>query len=137
VVDRAGHVLVVRRGRPPGLGDWSLPGGKLEHGETVEAAIVREVREETAVHATVVCGLGVVTVEREGYAYAIHEHLLAPVAVRPAPSAGDDATEARWVDRGELAALGLRADAIAVIDAGLVEARARGWISEDRPPPGH
>jgi 8-oxo-dGTP diphosphatase len=139
VVDRSGRILVVRRGRPPGVGDWSLPGGRLEPGETTEAAIVREVREETAVHARVVCALGVVTVEREGFAYAIHEHLLVPVdgGADPAPRAGDDASEARWVNRDDAVALGVRADALAVIDAALVEVRAREGITADRPRVGH
>jgi 8-oxo-dGTP diphosphatase len=137
VVDRAARVLVVRRGRPPGVGDWSLPGGRLEPGETTEAAIVREVREETAVRARVVCALGIVTVQREGFAYAIHEHLLAPELDDALPAAGDDASDARWIERADVPALGMRPDAIGVIDAALAEARARGWITEDRPPGRH
>jgi 8-oxo-dGTP diphosphatase len=137
VVDRAGRVLVVRRARPPGVGDWSLPGGRLEPGETTEAAVVREVHEETAVQARVVCALGVVSVEREGFAFAIHEHLLAPLDADPVPRAGDDASEARWVYRDDAVGLGMRADALAVIDAALAEARARKWITGDRPHAGH
>jgi ADP-ribose pyrophosphatase YjhB (NUDIX family) len=124
VVDAAGRVLLVRRGRPPSLGTWTLPGGRIEPGESAEAAVLREVREETAVDARVVCGLGVVHLAREGFAYAIEELLLVPVGA-PRVRAGDDAADARWVARDELPALGVLADAVAVIDRGLAEARSR------------
>jgi ADP-ribose pyrophosphatase YjhB (NUDIX family) len=129
VVDTAGRVLLVRRGRPPSVGSWTLPGGHVEPGETLDAAVVREVLEETGVAARVVGTLGVVAVAREGFSYAIHEHLLVPVNAEVAPVAGDDAAEARWVSRDDLEALGVRADAVGVIDAGLAEAAARGHLS--------
>jgi ADP-ribose pyrophosphatase YjhB (NUDIX family) len=139
VVGRDGRVLLVRRGRPPSVGSWTLPGGHVEPGEAFETAAVREVREETGMDAHVVCPLGIVTVAREGYAYAIHEHLLVVRAVPnhapPQPRAGDDAIDARWVPRGELPALGVLADAIAVVDRGLTEARARGLIGDGPAPP--
>ncbi|HTQ41620.1 MAG TPA: NUDIX domain-containing protein [Polyangiaceae bacterium] len=131
VLDPRGRVLLVRRGRPPGAGSWSLPGGHVEAGESLAAAIVREVLEETAVHARVVCALGVVPVAREGYAYSIHEHLLVPLDPTTAePRAGDDAVDARWVDPREAAvAMGLRHDAQAVVARGLAEARRRGLLA--------
>jgi ADP-ribose pyrophosphatase YjhB (NUDIX family) len=131
VVDVRGRVLLVRRGRPPSAGSWSLPGGHVELGESLDAAIVREVLEETAVPARVVCPLGVVPVAREGYAYAIHEHLLVPLDPTAAaePRAGDDAADARWVDPGEATAMGLRPDAQAVVASGLAEARRRGLLA--------
>ncbi len=49
VFDAAGQVLMVRRGRPPGVGRWGLPGGLVELGEQLVDAAVREVREETGV----------------------------------------------------------------------------------------
>jgi ADP-ribose pyrophosphatase YjhB (NUDIX family) len=132
VVDRTGRVLLIRRGRPPSAGAWTLPGGRVEPGESTEHAVVREVREETALQAHVVCGLGVVNVAREGFVYEIHEHLLAPVSVGDAPPrAGDDAADVRWVDPRELSGLAVALDAITVIDRGLEEARARG-LTPDR-----
>jgi ADP-ribose pyrophosphatase YjhB (NUDIX family) len=129
VVDGAGRVLLVRRGRPPSVGAWTLPGGRVEPGESFEAAVVREVREETGVEAYAVCPLEVVTVAREGFAYAIHEHLLAlPPGAAPPPRAGDDAMDARWVEHAELSGLGVSTDAVAVVDRGLAEALARGLI---------
>jgi ADP-ribose pyrophosphatase YjhB (NUDIX family) len=125
LVDRAGRVLLVQRGRAPSIGSWTLPGGRVEQGESPEQAVLRELHEETGVRARVVCALGVVSVEREGYAYEIHEHLLTP-AGDTTPRAGDDAAAASWVSRADVAALQVSAAAIAVIDAALAEARARG-----------
>jgi 8-oxo-dGTP diphosphatase len=51
VVLKSDEVLLVRRGTPPRLGQWSLPGGRIEFGETVEAAALRELKEETGVEA--------------------------------------------------------------------------------------
>jgi 8-oxo-dGTP diphosphatase len=130
VIDRAERVLLVRRVRPPGAGSWTLPGGHIEPGETLEAAVMREVREETGVDARVVCALGVVAVEREGFSYAIHEHLLVPIDGAARPQAADDAAEARWVARGELASLHVRPEVVDVIDKGLLEARSR-FASQD------
>jgi len=128
VVDDVGHVLLVRRGRPPRVGSWTLPGGRLEPGETRAAAVAREVLEETAVVAEVACELGAVDVQAEGFAYRIHEHLLRARDPAPCPRAGDDAADARWATRDEAQRLGVRADALAVIDRGLAEARSRGLI---------
>jgi ADP-ribose pyrophosphatase YjhB (NUDIX family) len=130
VLDVRGRVLLVRRRRPPSAGSWSLPGGHVEPGESLDAAIQREVLEETAVRARVVCALCVVPVAREGYAYAIHEHLLMPLdPAGPEPQAGDDAADARWVDPEEAAAMGLRPDAQAVVATALAEARRRGLLA--------
>jgi 8-oxo-dGTP diphosphatase len=129
VVDRARRVLLVRRARAPAAGTWTLPGGHLEDGESLEAAIVREVREETALRTQVVCTLGVVPIAREGFAYTIHEHLLVPLEVDAPLFAGDDAAEARWVERAELEGFGVLPDAIEVIERGLEEAVRSGLTS--------
>jgi 8-oxo-dGTP diphosphatase len=123
VVDREGRVLLIRRAHPPSAGAWTLPGGRVEPGESTEAAIVREVREETALETQVLCSLGSVRITREGLSFHIYEYLVVPVDDRP-PRAGDDAAEVRWAFRSELAALGVHPDAIAVIDRGLAEVRA-------------
>lgn len=129
VLDAGGRVLLVRRGRPPSAGAWSLPGGHVEPGESLKAAIAREVLEETAVRARVVCALCVVPIAREGYAYSIHEHLLVPLEAAAEPRAGDDAADARWVEPAEAAAMGLRPDAQAVVARGLAEARRRRLLA--------
>ena len=53
VVFRGDNVLLIRRGRPPFQGHWSIPGGKVEHGEAMRDAVLREIAEETGVIARV------------------------------------------------------------------------------------
>ena len=60
VRDDAGRLLLIRRGHAPSRGLWSLPGGRVEPGETLEAAVVREVREETGLEAELVEPLGTI-----------------------------------------------------------------------------
>jgi len=106
VFDAAGRVLLVERGRPPGVGQWTVPGGKLEPGETLERGVVREVREETGL--TVEVGPLACVVERigDGYHFVILDYL-ARVLGDGVPLAGDDARHARFVDDAELAILPL------------------------------
>ncbi len=118
VIDRLGRVLLVRRGRPPAAGEWTLPGGHVEEGESPEAAAVRELREETAIDGRVVAPLGVVEIAREGVRYSIHEFLVTPTSDGPA-RASDDAADVRWAHREELESIGVRDDAVAVVDRGL------------------
>lgn len=99
-------------------GAWTLPGGRIEPGETPAAAVVREVGEETGLACRVVCALGVVPVAGEGFSYAIHEHLLVPLD-RAEPRAADDAADARWAEHAELAALDVRPEATEVVERAL------------------
>ncbi len=118
----------MRRARPPAAGSWTLPGGRVEEGEELAAAIVRELREEAALETRVICPLGVVSLAREGYLYEIHEHLVVPEAADSTVRAGDDAADARWASRAERDTLGLEAQVVAVLEHGLAEARARGLV---------
>jgi acetyl-CoA carboxylase carboxyl transferase subunit beta len=113
-------------------GAWTLPGGRVRPDESLEAAVLREILEETALEARVVCSLGAVTIEREGFVYVIHEHLLVPASEPPGPlHPGDDAVAARWMDRADLAACGVLPDALAVVDLGFAEARSRSLLRRD------
>jgi len=109
VHDELGRLLIVRRGHAPGRGRWSVPGGRVEAGESDEAAILREVAEETGLDAEVLRHVG--TVERPapgGGTFEIRDYLLRPRQLpSSAPVAGDDADDARWVTRAELESLPL------------------------------
>lgn len=89
------ELLLVRRGRGPGAGRWSVPGGRVEAGETVRQAVVREVAEETGL--PVRCGELLGWAERIGpqHHFVILDFVVAVTDARQ-PVAGDDAAEARW-----------------------------------------
>lgn len=108
ISDRDGRLLLIQRGHEPGKGLWSVPGGRVEPGESDAQALVREVREETGLAVTPGPLIG--SVRRPGgpgdgteldiwdYAATVVGGVLAP---------GDDADDARWAAPGELAALPL------------------------------
>jgi len=128
VVDRRGHVLLIRRGHDPGAGTWTIPGGRVEPGESIEAAVVRELREETTLDARLIGSLGLEIVTAGGVTYAIHEHLLVPIGDRP-PQAGDDATDVRWASEADIAGLGIGGDIVAVLERGIARARSLGYVA--------
>ena len=104
VRDHEDRLLVVLRAREPAAGTWSVPGGRVEPGETDAEAVAREVREETGL--TVRPGAHVGSVLRPGPAgvvYEIHDYAAEVVAGNLAPAT--DAADARWVTPAELAAL--------------------------------
>ncbi len=104
VFDDRDRVLLIERGRPPGVGQWSVPGGRVELGESLAAAVAREVAEETGLVVEV--GPLVEVVERiiEGdggtYHYVILDYLADLRGGSLAP--GDDVRAARFVDDHEL-----------------------------------
>ena len=101
-----GLLLLVKRGTDPGKGLWSLPGGRVEAGESVVAAVVREFREETGLEA--VCGSFVGWVERMGvdHHFVVMDFLVT-VLEAGEPVAGGDALDVRWVAFEELGSLDL------------------------------
>ncbi|HUF32376.1 MAG TPA: NUDIX domain-containing protein [Acidimicrobiales bacterium] len=101
-----GRLLLIRRGHGPAQGDWSVPGGRVEAGETLAEAVVRELTEETGIEG--VCGalLGVVERFDDDRHLVILDftvHLLEPQE----PVAGDDASEAAWVPLPDVGEMGL------------------------------
>jgi 8-oxo-dGTP diphosphatase len=101
VRDEAGRVLLVRRGHAPSRGLWSVPGGRIERGETPEQAAAREVREETGLDVRV--GALLLTVEIGDY--LVHD--FAAEVVAGTLRAGDDADDVRWCSIEDAALLPL------------------------------
>ena len=118
VVIRDGRVLLIRRGKEPLRGRWLVPGGTLELGETLEEAVVREIREETALE---VAPLEVLTVfdridRDEGrvlYHYVIVDYLCEYLSGEP--RAGSDAEAVALVALEDLPAYDLPPKALEVV----------------------
>ena len=96
VATRRDDLLMVRRGHGPGAGQWSVPGGRVERGETLAEAVVRELDEETALSG--LCGplLGWVERIEEDHHFVILDFDVVVLSTGE-PVAGSDAAEARWV----------------------------------------
>ncbi len=105
VFDSAGRVLLIERGTPPGVGLWSVPGGKLEGAETLAQGVAREVREETGLIVEV--GPLACVIERMGddHHFVILDYLARVIGGTLA--AASDARAARWVTAEDLPALPL------------------------------
>ncbi|MGE0362246.1 MAG: NUDIX hydrolase [Vicinamibacterales bacterium] len=121
VVIDAGRVLLVRRAHPPRQGEWSLPGGRVELGETLHDAVRRELREETGLEVTV----GPLVecfdrIHRDDAGRVRYHFVIADYLCRVAGGtlrAGDDAADVAWVTPEALPGYHVNAHAVAVIDA--------------------
>lgn len=108
IFDERGRLLVVQRGHEPAAGLWSVPGGKVEPGETDGQAVIREIQEETGLTVTVGPLAGVVErAGRGGFIYDIYDYDAAVVGSASVARAGDDAADLRWVSLAEIDALPL------------------------------
>ncbi len=103
VVIENAHVLLVRRGQQPLLGQWSLPGGAVELGETLKEAIVREVREETGLTVVPTAVLKALDrIERDPQGHVRFHYVLIDFLCSVSPEQGTlgaatDVSEAQWV----------------------------------------
>jgi len=127
VIVRNEQVLVVRRANPPLKGEWSIPGGLVETGETTREALVREIREET--------GLTVEPVEfievferilhdadsRVQYHFVVIDYLCRIISGESCP--GSDVSEMRWATFDDLQILGITPETRGVIRKGLNAAK--------------
>lgn len=121
--DEQGRVLLVQRGRPPHAGMWSIPGGRVELGETLQEACAREMREETGLEVEVGAVAEVVDrIGRDGDAVAYHfviiDFVVTVCGGSLAPA--DDVADARWCTEADLDGLALTPDLRPVLQ------RARG-----------
>jgi len=120
VVFKDQHILLIKRGNAPRLGEWHLPGGVIEPGEEPEEALIREVKEETGIDIRLGGPVDVVElIEHDAsgqaiYHYRVREYWALWVASEP--KAGGDADEARWVDIGELKPFGLTRETLKIIE---------------------
>ena len=138
VVVEAGRVLLIRRGREPLKGHWSLPGGLLELGESLTEGVIREVREETGLTVEPVELVELLDrIHREGervrYHYVIADYLCRVTGGQL--QAASDAGAAKWVERAEWnshSALLLDPITVRVIEMGWQRAQTLKWKEEDR-----
>ncbi|MGH2787013.1 MAG: NUDIX hydrolase [Actinomycetota bacterium] len=103
IVVADGAMLMVQRGQEPAKGLWSVPGGRVEAGEYLTDALVREVHEETGIAIEVGELAGILEVLGEQH-YVILDYL-ASVQDRREPAPGQDAADARWVPLDEIPSL--------------------------------
>jgi 8-oxo-dGTP diphosphatase len=116
------RVLLIQRGQEPLKGEWSLPGGVVELGETLQAALAREVREETSLDVVVGSVVEVLdSIRRDAsgraeYHYIIIDYICRVRSGTPSVIAcGTDAADIRWVPIGELEQYGVAPTAMAVV----------------------
>ncbi|WP_093083913.1 NUDIX hydrolase [Pseudonocardia oroxyli] len=119
-----GRILLVRRRNEPGRGRWSVPGGRVEPGESDAQALVREMAEETGL--TVEVGALVGTVVRGDFHITDYRCTVVGGTLR----AGDDAADARWVDAAEFATLPLVEGLAETLDGWGVLPPRRGSIRQ-------
>ena len=116
VRDEAGRLLVIRRRHDPSRGLWSLPGGRVEQGESAEDAVVREVAEETGLRVAIDAEIGAITIEAPaGGVYAVRDFSCHVLEGRL--RAGDDAEDVRWVSETDLRSLDTSPGLIEVLTA--------------------
>ena len=134
VVDGA-RVLLVRRGHEPLKGEWSLPGGAVEVGETLEVAIAREVREETGLEIDVgpmVDVLDRIRFDADGR--VLYHFVLIDFVCKAAGgtlTCGTDAADVKWAPVMELTQYGLTETTMSVIQKALDRVRAGPWTPRE------
>ena len=132
------RVLLVKRGQEPLKGRWSLPGGVVEAGEELHAAVVREVREETGVNVQVggvVEVLDRITRDADGrieFHYVIVDYLCQ--AAGGSLACASDADDAQWVDRAELTGYDLTTKVAEVIVRAFALSALASTRSRPEPP---
>ncbi|HEY3593135.1 MAG TPA: NUDIX hydrolase [Polyangiaceae bacterium] len=115
VLNSGPRVLLAKRGQPPMAGRWSLPGGRVRVGETLIAAVEREVLEETGIRVAADRLVDVVEIMTEGFHYVIHDYLCTPLDPSATPVAADDVSDARYATPTEMSSLGVSDEVARVV----------------------
>ena len=102
---RGDDVLLIKRGTAPRKGEWSIPGGRIEAGESERDAALRELFEETSIMAALESKVATIDAQFEEFNYRLHDY--AARWISGEPQFGDDAADARFVAPQELDALGM------------------------------
>ncbi|MCB1028574.1 MAG: NUDIX domain-containing protein [Microthrixaceae bacterium] len=111
IVLRDDHLLLVKRGGPPDSGRWTLPGGRVERGELLAEAVVRELREETGIVGVCSDRVGIAELlpgndATDGH-YVVVDFLVTLLDPHQEPTAATDAVDARWVPTWDVAEMDL------------------------------
>ena len=102
---RGEDVLLIKRGTAPRKGEWSIPGGRIEAGESERDAALRELFEETGIMAALEDKVAIIDAKFEDFNYRLHDY--AARWISGEPQFGDDAADARFVPPQDLDALGM------------------------------
>ncbi len=111
---RGNDVLLIERGTPPRKGEWSIPGGRVEAGESFRDAALRELFEETGIHAQLGEKIATLNADFEDYKYRLHDYVATWVSGEPL--AGDDAKKAVFITPERLAKVEMWAKTREVIE---------------------
>lgn len=131
IFNAQGQVLLVARKNPPRAGEWHIPGGKLEPGETLAACCAREIREETGLNASPRHIIAIADRQIDGFHYVIIDFIAeldhGDESIQPTP--GSDATEAGWFDPEKIKHLPIVEGLLEVIAAGqaVLTGKERGF----------
>jgi len=115
VHDGQGRLLLVRRGHAPSAGLWSVPGGRVEAGESEVEAVVRELAEETGLQVRPDRVLGRVRIDGDGVVFTVTDWACTALDPERQPVAGDDAAEVAFVDAAGLDGLDMAPGVLAAL----------------------
>lgn len=111
---RGNDVLLIQRAKAPRKGDWSIPGGRIEIGETQKDAALRELFEETHILAKLGPKIATIPASFEGVDYILHDYLAEWEGNEPQP--GDDAARARFIPPEKISHLGMWPKTVEIIE---------------------